>query len=47
MKGEDEAVMEKLKILETLLKAVTALLAAAMSVIKFIGYASKLKPEPA
>jgi len=37
--------MNKLKIAETLLLAVTALLAAVKSIIKFIGYIVKLKQK--
>lgn len=38
--------MNKLKIVETLLLAVYALLSAVKSIIKFIGYVGKLKPKP-
>ena len=39
--------MDKLKIAETVLKAVAALISAAMAIIKFIGYIDKMNPEPA
>jgi len=35
--------MDKLKFVETALKAATALLAAAMAIIKFIGYIDKMQ----
>ena len=37
--------MSTTKTIETALKAVAALLAAAMAIIKFLGYIEKLKPE--
>ena len=36
-----------IKIVENVLKAVAALIAAAMSILKFIGYIGKLKLETA
>jgi len=37
--------MSKLKIVEVILKAVAALVAAAMSLLKFIDYINKVKLE--
>jgi hypothetical protein len=39
-----EVAMSNMKKVEGLLKAITTLLAAALSVIKFIGYIATLKP---
>jgi len=38
--------MNKLKLIELILSAVSALIAAAKSVIKFIGYIIKLRDKP-
>jgi hypothetical protein len=37
--------MPDIKILEAVLKAVAAVIDAAMCVLKFIGYIGKMKPE--
>jgi hypothetical protein len=37
--------MPNVKIIETVLKAVAALISAVMCVLKFIGYIGKLTPE--
>jgi hypothetical protein len=37
--------MPNIKILEIVLKAVSAAICAAMRVLKFIGYIGKMKPE--
>lgn len=39
--------MSKIKIVDTILSAVYALVAAVKAIIKFIGYIAKLRPEPA
>ena len=39
--------MSKIKIIETVSKAVTAIIDAIMSIIKFLGYIDKIKPKPA
>ena len=37
--------MAKIKIAEIALKAISALIMAALAIIKFIGYIVKMKPE--
>ena len=47
IKNERRITMGKLKIFETILKAASLLVAAAMAVVKFIGTIGKLSPAKA